>query len=141
MTVTDLMREDVVTAAGDATAADLARQMRDEGVGSVVVVDDEARPAGVVTDRDLAVEVVADGGDPTALTADQVMTGPPETVGTDTGVMELCDRLNEASVRRMPVVDDDGTLAGIVTLDDLTVLLTDELGALAGVVEAESPPY
>jgi predicted transcriptional regulator len=54
--------------------------------------------------------------------------------------MELSETMCRESVRRMPVVDD-GTLVGIVTLDDLGVLLTAELGTLAGVVEAESPPY
>jgi len=140
MTVADLMREDVVTAGPDATVGALARQMRDEGVGSVVVAAD-GRPAGIVTDRDLAVGPFADGDGPDDHTAEEVMTPDPTTVTTDTGVMELCTQLSEASVRRMPVVDDDGALAGIVTLDDLHVLLAGELESLAGVVAAESPPY
>lgn len=69
------------------------------------------------------------------------MTPDPTTVTTDSGVMDLCDNLCEASVRRMPVVNAGETLAGIVTLDDLNVLLAREQGNLADVVEAESPPY
>ncbi|MFW5900815.1 MAG: CBS domain-containing protein [Halodesulfurarchaeum sp.] len=71
---------------------------------------------------------------------ENMMTEDPVTVAVDTGVFELCNRMCEEGVRRMPVVDD-GELAGIITLDDLTVLLTGELGNLAGVIEAESPTY
>jgi CBS domain-containing protein len=140
MTVTELMRQDVVTAVPAETADVLARRMRDEDVGSVVVETD-GRPAGIVTDRDLAVGPLAEGREPTAVTAEEVMTADPVTVTADTGVMELCDRISEASVRRMPVVDRDGRLTGIVTLDDLHVLLTEEQSDLAAVVRAESPPY
>lgn len=140
MTVADLMRENVVTAPPDATATDVARQMRDENVGSVVV-EDGGRPTGIVTDRDLAVGPVAAGASPDAQRVQDIMTADPATVTTDTGVMELCDRLCEVGVRRMPVVDDDGALAGIVTLDDLHVLLATEQQDLAEVLVAESPPY
>jgi CBS domain-containing protein len=140
MTVSDLMRTDVVTAVPDTPAKELAARMRDENVGSVVVEEGGA-PVGIVTDRDLAVGPFLDGDDPAATPAEAVMTSDPATVAADTGVMELCDQMYGAGVRRMPVVDDDGSLAGIVTLDDLTVLLTTELVDLAGIIESESPPY
>ncbi|ADQ68601.1 CBS domain-containing protein [Halogeometricum borinquense] len=140
MTVSDLMRKNVVTATPDTAASELAQQMRDENVGSVVVEADN-RPAGIVTDRDLAVGPFAESADPETVTAEDVMTSDLTTVTTDTGVMELCDELCEASVRRMPVVDGDGTLAGIVTLDDLHVLFAREQQNLTDVIEAESPPY
>lgn len=139
MTVPDLMRESVVTAGPDTATDELARRMRDENVGSVVVAEGE--PVGIVTDRDLAVGPFAAGDDPGTGVAEGAMTPDPATVPVDAGVMDLCDALCDASVRRMPVVDDEGTLAGIVTLDDLHVLLADEGGRLAEVVEAESPPY
>jgi CBS domain-containing protein len=140
MTVSDLMREDVVTASPDTPTDELAQQMRDENVGSVVIEDD-GRPTGIVTDRDLTIGPFAAGDDPGSRTAQDVMTADPATVTADTGVMELCNRLCEASVRRMPVVDGSGELAGIVTLDDLNVLLAREQQNLADVIEAESPPY
>jgi CBS domain-containing protein len=139
MTVADLMREDVVTTPPDVPINEVATTMRDEVVGSVVVVEDST-PVGLVTDRDLAVRIVADRLDAGRMIAGDVMTGEPVTIGADAGVMELSETMCRESVRRMPVVDD-GTLVGIVTLDDLGVLLTAELGNLAGVVEAESPPY
>jgi CBS domain-containing protein len=139
MTVSDLMRTEVVTASPDEPANELATAMRDESVGSVVITEDGA-PVGIVTDRDLAVRITADGLDPSEMPARNVMTEDPATVDVDTGIMDLVDTMEEASVRRMPVVDG-GELAGIVTLDDLSVLLTSEQQRLADVIEAESPPY
>ncbi len=141
MTVADLMRDGVVTASPATTASELARQMRDERVGSVVVIDDAVRLRGIVTDRDITVGATATGRDPDAVLAGDVMTPDPVTVHVDAGVTELCDALREASVRRMPVVEEGGGLAGIVTLDDLSVLLARQQNDLAGVIESESPAY
>lgn len=140
MTVDDLMRTSVITARPDHSASDLAVLMRDEQVGSVVITED-GKPTGIVTDRDLAVGVVAESADPDSKTARELMSNDVVTVPHDIGVFELCDEFAEARVRRMPVVGDDDTLAGIVTLDDLHVLLVDEQGDLARAVQASIPPY
>lgn len=139
MTLADLMREEVVTVSPEVPVNEVATQLREEDVGSAVVVED-GKPIGIVTDRDISVRIAADNLDPTQMTAGDVMTEDPMTVDVDTGVLELSNAMCDAGVRRMPVVDD-GELAGIITLDDLTVLLASELNNLAGVVQAESPPY
>lgn len=139
MTVADIMRTDVVTADPDTPVNQVATAMRDERVGSVVVIDERA-PVGVVTDRDISTRIAADSLDPGQMTAGDMMTESPTTVEVDSGVFDLCETMARAEIRRMPVVED-GHLAGIVTLDDLTVLLAGELENLAGVIEAESPPY
>jgi CBS domain-containing protein len=139
MTIDDIMRGDVVTTAPDTPVNEVATTMRDETVGSVVVVEDDA-PVGLVTDRDIAVRIAADALDSTEMTARQMMTEDPVTVDVDTGILELCNAMHDEGVRRMPVVDG-GDLVGIVTLDDLTVLLSGELEQLAGVIRSESPPY
>lgn len=139
MTVGDLAREDVVTVTPDTTAVDIAATLADENVGSVIVVEG-SDPVGIVTDRDLAVSVIAEGADASTLTASDVMTGDLFTVEPTEGVFDVLAEMCDASVRRVPVVGADG-LVGIVTLDDFLVLLATELGNLAGVVEAESPPY
>lgn len=139
MTVADLMRTDVVTAERETPINEVATQFRDENVGCLVVVED-GRPVGIVTDRDIAVRIVADNLDPTEMTAGDTMTEDPRTVELDVGVMELCREMSDAGVRRMPVVEGDD-LAGIITLDDLNRLFVRELDALSAVLESESPPY
>ncbi|WP_128478692.1 CBS domain-containing protein [Halorussus pelagicus] len=138
MTVEDIARDDVVTTRANASIADVAVTMREENVGSVVVTEDD-QPTGIVTDRDVALQVVAD--DKSDLTAADVMTTDPATIPGRAGVFELTDAMRSAEVRRMPVVDDDGNLAGIVALDDLNRLLVNELDNLADVIESESPSY
>ena len=140
MPVKDVARTGVMTAHRDQSAGNLATVMKEEQVGSVVIEDD-GQPVGIVTDRDLVLEVLEPRLDPSEVTAGDVMTATPVTVTDDEGLFETIREMHEESVRRLPVVDATGAIAGIVTLDDLLVLLTDELDNLAGVIEAESPPY
>lgn len=140
MTVSDIMRDEVVTARPDESIRDVARRMRDEQVGSVVVEED-GRPVGILTDRDLTTRLIAEGRDIDGQTARDMMTAEPTTIRSDAGVWELFENLGDARVRRMPVVDYEGNLAGIITHDDLNTLLADEQRELAEVIEAESPSY
>lgn len=139
MPVRDIMREDVVTVTPDATAGDIAATMESEVVGSVVVLEGD-RPAGVVTDRDLAIEVCLQGADPATTTAEDVMTRDLYTVTPEDGVYEALQGARDAGVRRIPVVES-GTLAGIVTIDDFVVLLSGELGVVSEIVQGEMPSY
>lgn len=139
MSVEDLARDDPVTATPDASLEDVATAMRDEQVGSVIIENDK-HPVGIVTDRDLALRTYAEDGDATAQKAEDVMTEDPHCVDCEAGMFELTEAMRDNSVRRVPVTDDD-ELTGIITLDDLNRLLTDEQGNLAEVIEAESPAY
>lgn len=149
MPIKDLARNDPVTASPDASLEELATAMRDEQVGSVVVAED-GKPVGIVTDRDLALRTYAteettgqtasDGGTPQLETAADVMTPDPFCVDCEAGVAELTEAMSENGVRRIPVTEDD-ELTGIITLDDLSRLLSDEQANLASVIEAESPAY
>lgn len=140
MPIESVARTGVMTAHRDQSAGNLATVMKEEDVGSVIIEDDD-RPVGIVTDRDLVVEVLETRSDPSEVTAADIMTATPVTVDLDEGIFSAIGVMHEHSVRRLPVVDSDGRIAGIVTLDDLVVMLTDELDDLAGVIEAESPPY
>lgn len=140
MPVIDVARTGVMTARTDQSAGNLATVMDEENVGSVIIEDDN-RPVGIVTDRDLVLNVLEPRKDPTAVTAGDIMTETLATVTTTDGVFEATEKMNEHSVRRLPVVDDSGDLAGIITLDDIAVMLGDELDNLTGVIEAESIPY
>lgn len=138
--VKSIVREEVVTADPTTSITDLVTLMDDERVGSVVVTD-SGRPVGIVTDRDVAIKVLKQGRDPAQTTAGDVMTEDVVTVDEDAGIFEVLSRMAEGEVRRIPAVDEDGELTGIVTFDDFVDLLGRELRKLGDVVEAESPPY
>jgi CBS domain-containing protein len=115
----EIMTAAVVTAAPDAPANAVAALMRDHNVGSVVLVDEAGRPIGMVTDRDLAVDILADGVDPET-PAEACATTPVVTGDHDMELEEAAALMVQHRVRRLPVVDGD-RLAGIVTLDDIAV--------------------
>ncbi len=139
MTLETLARSDVVTASPDTDVRELATMMDEEMVGSVVIADG-GEPVGIVTDRDLALATLLEDADPDT-TAESVMSGEIHTIGIDAGFYEATERMNEHNVRRLPVVDDDGHLTGIITLDDLSELLADEQSELVGVIREQRAPY
>ncbi|WP_338729627.1 CBS domain-containing protein [Haladaptatus sp. DJG-WS-42] len=141
MTIRDIARprEELVSATKETPVTELATMMRERTVGSVVI-EAERKPVGIVTDRDLAMKIVAAGKDPRDMTAADVMNGNTITVDVNDGVFDVCRTMRESGVRRVPVMDN-GELAGILTLDDIIVLLEDELHDLSEVIRSESPPY
>lgn len=138
--IRSIVREQVVSASPDTSLTDAAQLLEEENVGSLVVVEGD-RPRGIVTDRDIAIEVVARGQDPASLTVADVMSEDLVTVDVESGIFDVLRTMEEASVRRIPAVDSDGDLAGIVTFDDFVILLGRELKLLGDVIEAEIPPY
>ena len=136
------MTEDVVTADCEASLADVATIMRDRNVGSIVVLDGE-RPIAMVTDRDIALAVAADGADKARpvrpYAAQPLITGHSEMT-----VEEAAAEMVQNRVRRLPILDGEGGLAGIVTLDDLAVRAGDlEMAQhiTAQVAKAALPDY
>lgn len=140
MPIDNLARSDVVTESEDASIETLAGTMRDEDVGSVVITDGD-EPRGIVTDRDLVMAVLAEGDDPGEYVASDVMSSDLCTIEQDAGFYRATELMSEHGVRRLPVVDPDGNLHGIITADDLNELLADEHGELAEVVRAQRPSY
>jgi CBS domain-containing protein len=118
-----------VVAQLDETVVVAARRMRDFRVGCVVVVRD-ARPVGILTDRDLALRVIAEGRDPEATLVSDVVTYEAATLPREAGIDTAVRVMSERGVRRLPIVTDTGNVTGIVTADDLIVLLTKALGDL-----------
>ncbi len=140
MNVGEICTREVAVIGGGESAALAARLMREHHEGDLVVV--EARPAGavpvgIITDRDLVVEVVAAGVDPEQVTAADVMSSALLTVHEPDEVMETVERMRDAGVRRAPVVDDEGALVGILAVDDLIELTAEQLGDLARLTQRE----
>jgi CBS domain-containing protein len=119
MQIRDVMTESVVTAPPDCPVRHVAELMRERNVGSVVLVDGAGKPVGFVTDRDLALNVLADGRDAhdpaEAHASAPVVTGEP---GMD--LRSAADLMVTHGIRRLPVLDE-GRIVGILTLDDLAV--------------------
>jgi len=122
-----------VTAGPDDTVLCAAQRMRDEHVGDLVILEDE-RPAGIVTDRDLVVRVLAAEGDPSSLRLEEVMTRAPATVSEDSDVLEVLETMRSTGARRMPVLGADGSLTGILALDDVLAWLGRQMSAVGAVV-------
>lgn len=140
MTVKDICRpkEELVSAGEDTSVRDLCQLMNDRKVGCIVIETDD-RPAGIVTDRDVAMAFGTDKplGE---WTAGDIMNRDPFTAEAGDGIFELSAKMAEHGVRRIPVVENGG-LCGIVTIDDLVVLVEEELHNISDVIQAESPPY
>jgi CBS domain-containing protein len=138
MTVGDLCRRDVDTATYDQSVIDVARCMRDRQVGTVIVVDDH-RPVGIVTDRDLTVRVLAAGLDPTGTRVSEVMTPSPTTVREDATVVAAVGSMRSGRFRRLPVVGQNGHLLGVVALDDVLLRVAEELAEVGPLLRREAP--
>ncbi|HXJ78404.1 MAG TPA: CBS domain-containing protein [Candidatus Methylomirabilis sp.] len=125
----------VVTVPAQMTVAQAAKVMRTKNVGALVVVN-ARRPIGMLTDRDIAVEVVASGMDADSIRVGDVMRKKPTTIRHDLGILDAARMFAKTGVRRLPVVDKSGVLVGIIALDDVMMLLGNEMGYLAGAVSA-----
>jgi CBS domain-containing protein len=134
MSISEFATHNVVCASRDTTALEAARLMRHHHIGDLVVVDetDGARkPVGVVTDRDLVIEVMAGGADPNAVKLGDLLLRAPVTVQHSASYADTVRLMAVNGIRRIPVVDSSGALAGIVTLDDMLRQLASPLSALA----------
>lgn len=133
-------REQVVAVSPDTPAVEVARIMGEKNVGSVVIVTGDNRPAGVITDRDLVVRIMARGVDPGEVRAGEIPNRDVITFRDSMGIYEAIQKMAAETIRRMPVVDDDGKLIGIVTMDDIIRMLGEEMAAIAKNIENQSPP-
>lgn len=140
MSIGEICNREVVVVQPEDTVLQAAKLMRQHHVGSVLVVDQhngKPVPVGIVTDRDLVVEVMATELDPDTITVSDIMVPDFAMVKEETGVFETIQYMRNKSVRRLPVVDKEGRLIGIIALDDLLTLLSEELDALAKLVARE----
>ncbi len=136
--VRDVCRQDVITTGDDTPLDACARLMRDHHVGSLVVVEAGRRkPAGIVTDRDIVIECTASGLALGGLTAGEIMATPVATIRDDDDILDALAKMRETGARRLPVVNAQGELAGILAADDLLAVLAEQIDALARVIAAE----
>jgi CBS domain-containing protein len=124
MNVYDLCQKHVVTVRKHEELATAARMMRERNVGCLVVVESAGaiggeRPIGMLTDRDIVTNVIARESDPHSVAVDDVMTRHPLTVAYSAPIDDALQRMRSGGVRRVPIVDDRGRVAGILSVDDI----------------------
>ena len=134
MKISDLALRQLVVIGGDATVADTAALMATSGVGAVIVVEGQT-PVGIVTDRDIVTRGVAQAY-PTDGRIDGLMTMGVIAVDVDHDLEELVHVFRDHAVRRIPIVDHD-RVVGVVSLDDVMVLVADELSVVSRVLAAQ----
>lgn len=126
MRASDICTLDVVCIHANASATDAAKLMRKSHAGALVVIkqpDGERVPVGVVTDRDIVMSVVAADVPAASLTVGDIMSSPALTCGEDHHLIEIISIMRTKAIRRLPVVDAHGVLAGMVTADDVYLAL------------------
>lgn len=138
MSVGSICTRAVHTATRSERAKEAARRMNQYRVGSLVVVDLESKPIGILTDRDLAMKCVGEGlgGD---VRIDEIMTRPVTTVHEDTPIDQAIRHMAAAKIRRMVVVDGVGRLVGLLSLDDVLDLLAEEAEDIGRLLHAQMP--
>jgi CBS domain-containing protein len=125
----------VQVASPEETVRAVAARMADADVGTVVVLGEDRKPAGILTDRDIALRCVAQRRDPDATEVGSVMSAPVTCVHESTPIGTALARMVGAHARRLVVVDDDEQLVGILALDDVLELLVEELTSIGKLLQ------
>ena len=135
-TARDIMTPDATCAGADETVVDAARKMRDLGVGALPICGPDDRLAGMITDRDITIRVVAEGRDPSSVKVSELAEGRPATIGADDSVEEALATMAKHGVRRLPVIDGQ-RLVGIVSQADVARNLPeDKVGDLVDAISS-----
>lgn len=140
MPIGEICNRDVVFVTRSSSILEAAQLMRQYHVGDLVVAEERSDmrvPVGLVTDRDLVVEVLAENVDLSTVNVGDIMGAELVTARESDGIYETIQRMRAKGVRRIPVVNSRGGLEGIVAVDDLLSLLADEIMGLANLVVRE----
>jgi CBS domain-containing protein len=136
MSIGEICIRQVVIAKATESIYEASQLMRRYTAGDVVVTEN-SRPVGILTDRDIVIRVVAQGKDPRTTLIGDVMSAPVVTIKESAGIGDGIRMMRGRGIRRLPVIDKDGQLAGIVAIDDLIELLAEEMSALAALIKYE----
>jgi CBS domain-containing protein len=142
MNVRELCKREAVTVREFDDLTDAAKLMREQHVGYLVVVepvvsDGGYRPVGVLTDRDIAIGVVARGVDPRSLRVGDLMSRKPVVVDESSSIEAALSEMRRVGVRRLPVVTDGGRLAGVISMDEVLYTLSAAMVSVAGAIKNE----
>ncbi len=125
------------TASPDTTVREAAHRMRTRKIGALVIVNERKEPIGVLTDRDITVNVVAQGADPAQVRVGAMIRRRPAVIRDSAGILDATKLMSRRGVRRLPVVNGTGQVIGVLSLDDLLMLLGSELANIASTLSSE----
>ncbi|MDT8403745.1 CBS domain-containing protein [Sulfuriflexus sp.] len=140
MSVGEFCNREVIVVKQDESVREAVKLMRTHHIGDVVIVareGDASRPLGILTDRDVVLEILAEDVDIDSVNVGDVMSYELATVDESASLMDAVKLMQSKGVRRLPVVNGQGYLVGILTVDDLVEIVSEELGAVAGLISKE----
>jgi len=135
-TARDIMNSHAECARTSDTLVDAARKMRDLDVGALPICGEDERLKGMITDRDIVVRCIAEGGDPNAMTVEQFAEGKPVTIGADDSVEEALRTMIDHKVRRLPVIDGHDLIGMVSQADIAKNLPEDKVGDLVEAISS-----
>ena len=140
MTIGKVCNREVVFIHAQASVPEAARLMREYHVGDLVVIKEKTGkrvPVGIVTDRDIVLEVIAEGVDMDDVSMGDIMSDKLVTARESDGLLETIKLMRAKGIRRLPVVNDDNELVGILSVDDLIDLFSEQIVDLARLIARE----
>jgi CBS domain-containing protein len=137
MSILDICQDEVIFTGGDSTVEDAASLMKSYNIGALIVTENN-EPVGIITDRDIVVNVVAEGDDASAVKIKEVMSDNLLVVSFDEGIYETIEKMKARNVRRAPVIDAFGKLIGIVSVDDLIPYLISEGNSISSLIKNQT---
>jgi CBS domain-containing protein len=142
MKIRNILQKEPVIATAEDSVMECAQLMREHHVGDVIVVeetdDGTRRPIGIATDRDIVVSLVAEGGEGFRKTSiKSVMSGPLIVAELEDDIDEVVQNMKTNGIRRVPVVDTQNNIAGLVSFDDLVGHYSDRFAELEALVQQE----
>jgi len=140
MTAGEYCNREVIIVEPTISVTEAAVLMRRHHVGDLVVVEkpgEEARPIGIITDRDIVIEVVAQKIDPDSLTVKDIMSTDPLRVAETVSLLDTLELMKQRGVRRVLVIADSGGLQGLLSADDAIELIAEQLNDLTQLVDRE----
>jgi len=136
MSLKAFMTKEITTLPSTATVLDAAKFMTDMNVGSIIVTDNN-RPRGLVTDRDVVAKVIAQGKDSRSIKIGEIMVSPVVTISEDKDIIDATQIMSAHGIRRLPVTGSNGMLAGVISLDDVLLVLGKEMQNIATTLKKE----
>lgn len=140
MRVGEFCNREVVIIDQESSVSDAAQVMRQYHVGDVIIVNEQYgknMPTGILTDRDIALEIVAKGADPESVSVRDAMSFELVTVDEDDDLLRVIELMRDNGIRRVPVVDGDQALVGILTVDDILDVLSEVFVDIVHLVDSQ----